>query len=143
MLDHSTSGGGAGANHRTRLPAFLCWGRSVSSTAPTLMAGHGGPTQGSSVGAELRTPDGGFATLFFFYVDAQFGTREVDQLEVLVDGVVVHDSGTGLGLAAQGFYSANVWADVGSLSSSSRISVRMTCDSGTSFLECLAGLVVF
>jgi len=143
MLDHGTSGGASGANHRTRRPSFLCWGRQVSDAVATLMAGHGGPTQGSSVGAELRTPDGGFATVFLIYVDRQGGTRKLDQVEILVDGAVVHDSGTGLALAAQDHYTANVWADVGSLTASSRISVRMTGDGGTSTADCLAGLVVF
>jgi len=143
MLDHGTSGGAAGANHRTRRSGVLTWGRQVSNTTPTLMAGNGTATAGSSPAPEQATPNGGFATTFLFYVDRQGGTREVDQVELLVDGVVVHDSGTGQALAAQDFYTANVWVDAGALGVASRISVRMTADGGTSSVEALAALMVF
>lgn len=143
MLDHSTGGGGSGINHRTRRSGFLTWGRSISSTTPELMAANGTANQGSSAGAEQRSPDGGFATRLVVYVDRQGGTRELDRVEVLVDGAVLHDSGAGLGLAAQQQYTANVWSDLGTLATGSRISIRLTMDGGTSSVDCVAALMVF
>lgn len=142
-LDHATTGGGSGASQLERRPATLTWGRQLSDAVATLMSAHASSDQATTVGPEQRAPDGGRAVMIVAYVDSQGGTRKLDQIEVLVDGVVVHDSGAGLAVVAQGRYVANVWADVGALAATDRLSVRITGDAGTSSLDVLATLTVF
>ena len=143
MLDRATSGGASGINHRTRRAGFLTWGRSVSNSTPTLMAVHGTANQGATAGAEQRTPDGGKLALLVVYVDRQGGTRELDQVRLLRNGSLVHDSTAGLGLAAQQQYVAQVFDDAGDVAATDRWSVEITGDGGTSSIDCVAALVAF
>lgn len=139
MLDHGTSG----IAQLQRKPAILTWGRRLSDASATLMSANAVGAATSSVGTEQRTPEGGRATILLIYVAVQGGTRELDQVELLKNGSVVYDSGSGLGIAAQGTHRANVFASLGVLAATDRLSVRLTGDGGTSTIDCLAMLAVY
>jgi len=140
MLDQGEDGG---VTFRARAPTFLTWGRQISTATPTLMAANGTANAGLSYGAEQRAQNGGRLTTFFVYIDRQGGTRDIDQVRLLRNGVEVYDSGTGLKLDAQEYHAASVFADAGAVSASDRWSVELTGDAGTSTIDCLAGLVVY
>lgn len=145
MLDRATSGGGSGIGHRVRQPCLLTWGTDTEDISPVLMSANSPANTGGADpnGTEQHTPNGGKGVVLVVYVDKQSGTADLDRVELLRNGSVVYDSGTGLSIAAQGSHVRNAFDDLGDVAASDRLSVRITQGSGTGVIDCLAYLMIF